>query len=162
MSITAKNVTVASIYAALYATITILEIATVGTLAYGPVQVRVSDALLPLPMIHGVPAAIGLAVGCFIANAYATGNVIDMVFGSIANLVAGILAAKASKRKPILASTYAVLAVTLIVGTYLPLLFPIPLWFSYASIFAGEAIAIYLIGYPLLKILQKTHAHTQP
>ncbi len=161
MNITTKHVTVASLYAALYATITILETVTVGTLAYGPIQVRVSDALLPLPMIHGVPAAIGLAIGCFIANAYATGNIIDMVFGSIANLVAGVLAAKASKGKPLLASTYAVLAVTLIVGTYLPLLFPIPLWFSYANIFAGEAIAIYLIGYPLLKILQKTYAHTQ-
>ena len=110
-------------------------------------------------MIHGISAAIGLAIGCFIANAYATGNIIDIVFGSIANLVAGVLAAKASKGKPFLASTYAILAVTLIVGTYLPLLFPIPLWFSYTSIFAGEAIAIYLIGYPLLKILQK-HAHT--
>ncbi|OYT51231.1 MAG: hypothetical protein B6U76_11320 [Desulfurococcales archaeon ex4484_217_2] len=132
MNITTKHVTVASLYAALYATITILETVTVGTLAYGPIQVRVSDALLPLPMIHGV-----------------------------ANLVAGVLAAKASKGKPLLASTYAVLAVTLIVGTYLPLLFPIPLWFSYANIFAGEAIAIYLIGYPLLKILQKTYARTQ-
>ncbi len=157
----AKPVTIASIYAALYATITILETVTVGTLAYGPIQVRVSDALLPLPMIHGIPAAIGLAIGCFVANAYATGNIIDIVFGSIANLVAGVLAAKASKGKPFLASTYAILAVTLIVGTYLPLLFPIPLWFSYASIFVGEAIAIYLIGYPLLKILQK-HMRTHP
>ncbi|OYT58923.1 MAG: transporter [Desulfurococcales archaeon ex4484_217_1] len=151
----AKAITTASIYAALYATITIAETIIGGTLAYGPVQVRVSDALLPLPMIHGIPAAIGLAIGCAVANAYATGNIIDMVFGSIANLVAGVLAAKISKGKPILACTYSVVAVTLIVGSYLPLLFPIPLWLSYTSILIGESIAIYLIGYPLLRILVK-------
>lgn len=156
MKKTTKSIPLVAIYAALYATITILEALIVGSLAYGPVQVRISDALLPLPMIHGIPAAIGLAIGCFVANAYATGNIIDMIFGSIANLVAGILAAKAARNKPLLASTYAVLSVTLIVGSYLPLIFPIPLWFSYLTIFAGEAIAIYVVGYPLLKVMQKT------
>ncbi|RLG76145.1 MAG: QueT transporter family protein [Thermoprotei archaeon] len=151
----AKAAAITAIYAALYAAITIGETVIGGTLAYGPIQVRISDALLPLPMIHGIPAAIGLALGCAVANAYATGNIIDIVFGSIANLVAGTLAAKASKGRPILASTYAVIAVTLIVGSYLPLLFPIPLWLSYLSILIGESIAIYLIGYPLLKYYKK-------
>ena len=153
-----KRLTVTALYAALYAAITIFEYMVVGPLAYGPIQVRVSDAMLPLPMIHGIPAAVGLSLGCVAANSFITGNPIDVVFGSVANLIAGVLSAKAHRGSIILAATYPVVVVSLIVGSYLPLLFPdFPIYVSVPSVFVGEVIAVYLIGIPLLKTLQKIY-----
>lgn len=151
-----RKITIIALYAAFYAGITIFEYMVVGPLAYGPVQVRVSDAMLPLPMIHGIPAAIGLFLGCFIANGFITGNPIDIVLGSFANLLSGVLTAKASRGNVLLAATYPVIVVSLIVGSYLPLLFPdFPIYISVLSVLVGEIIAVYGIGIPLLKALQK-------
>lgn len=151
-----RRVAITSVYAALYAGITVFEYIVVGPLAYGPIQVRVSDALLPLPMLHGVPAVIGLFVGCFIANSIITGNPIDVVFGSLANLISGYLTAKANRGSVLLAATYPVIIVSVIVGSYLPLLFPdFPIFISIPSVFLGEVIAVYVLGVPLLKTLQR-------
>ncbi|RLE70426.1 MAG: hypothetical protein DRJ43_02045 [Thermoprotei archaeon] len=82
---------------AIYASITLVQALLGGPLAYGPMQVRVSDALLPTAMITGVPAAIGLALGCIVAHAYTTGSVIDMLFGSLANFTSAYMSAKLSR-----------------------------------------------------------------
>lgn len=155
-TVNVKSIIITAVYAALYASITVFEYLVAGVLAYGPIQVRVSDAMLPLPMIHGVPAALGLALGCFIANSFITGNPVDVVFGSIANLISGLLVAKASRGSIVLATVYPIIVVSLIVGSYLPLLFPdFPIYLSIPSIFVGEFIAVFVIGLPLLKVLQK-------
>lgn len=150
------SISITSFFAALYAAVTIVETALGGPLSYGIIQVRVSDALLPLPMIFGLPAAFGLFLGCIVANAYYMLNPLDVLFGSLANLVAGVLSAKLSNNNVLLAATYPVVAVTLIVGSYLPLLIPgVPLWFAYVSVGTGEVIACFIIGIPLLKAAQK-------
>lgn len=57
-------------------------------LSYGPVQFRISEALTILPVF--TPAAIsGLTVGCFLANIFSY-NPIDMLFGTVATLVASL------------------------------------------------------------------------
>jgi len=143
-----------ALFASLYASMTIVEAALGGPLAYGPVQVRVADALLPLPMIFGMPAAYGLCLGCIAANAFYMLGPLDVLLGSIANLVAGTLSAKLSGGRPFLAATYPVVVVTLIVGSYLPLFYVgVPLWLIYAGVAAGEAVACYGLGLPLLKVL---------
>ena len=152
-----RDIVIASAYAALYSSITLFEYLVAGPLAYWVVQVRVSDAMLPLPMIHGIPAVIGLTIGCVIANALITGNVIDVVFGSLANLISGILVVKASKGKVLLAALYPTVVVSVIVGSYLPILFPV--WISIPSVLVGEFIAVFLIGIPLLKSIQKIQSY---
>lgn len=76
-----------ALIAAAYVALTFLS--NVFSLAYGPVQFRVSEVLTLLPIF--TPAAIpGVTVGCFIAN-IASFNVLDMLFGTAATLVAAIL-----------------------------------------------------------------------
>ena len=59
---TVRNICLSGIIAALYAGLTIL----LQAISFGPVQVRVSEAMTLLPVLY--PAAIpGLAIGCFIA-----------------------------------------------------------------------------------------------
>lgn len=149
------SISIAAIFAALYAVITIGETLLGGPLTFGPIQVRVSDALLPLAMIFGLPSAVGLFTGTIIANAFIGLGVLDVVFGSLANLIAAILTAKFSRGNPIIAAAYPIVVVTLVVGSYLPLFFQAPLWLIYAGVAGGEVIACLIFGVPLLKAVQR-------
>lgn len=76
-----------ALIAAAYVALTFLSNAF--SLAYGPIQLRISEVLTILPVF--TPAAIpGVTVGCFIAN-LASFNALDMVFGTAATLIAALL-----------------------------------------------------------------------
>lgn len=71
--------------AAIYTVLTLL--AALWGLAYGPVQFRFSEALTILPVF--TPAAIpGLTVGCLLSNIFSGYGIYDMVFGTLATLLA--------------------------------------------------------------------------
>ena len=75
------------IFAALYFLLTFI-LAPISFLLF---QVRVSDALIMLSAVLGLPVVYGVFLGCIFANLFPVGyppNLLDVVFGSIANLVA--------------------------------------------------------------------------
>lgn len=73
----------AGIIAALYFALT----ASFGSLAYGPLQIRPSEALTLLPLFF--PEAIpGLFVGCILSNLFSGYGILDIVVGSLITLVA--------------------------------------------------------------------------
>jgi len=72
--------------AALYVVLTLVF----APISFGPVQLRVAEALCILPMF--TPAAIpGLFIGCLIANLLGGGIILDVVFGSLATLIGAVL-----------------------------------------------------------------------
>lgn len=143
-----------------------------GPVSFIVPQVRVADALLMLPAALGLPAIVGVTLGCFIANMFPVGytvNIIDVTFGSIANLVAGYVVYKiaynrATAKRLIISACLAVAIVTVIVGSYLPFIIPevaeanLPtiITVGWIGVLPGEAIAIGVIGLPLIKALKKT------
>ncbi len=81
-------ITQAAMIAAVYVVLTYF-IAAFG-LASGAIQVRISEALTILPVF--TPAAIpGLFVGCLLANTLTGAVIWDIIFGSIATLLAAIM-----------------------------------------------------------------------
>ena len=77
-----RSLCMSAVIAALYAALTLL----LAPISYGPIQLRLSEALTLLPML--LPQAVpGLFVGCLIANLY-TGMLTDIIFGSLATLIA--------------------------------------------------------------------------
>ncbi len=78
----------AAIIAAVYAAVTIV----LGPLAYGEIQVRITDAMLILPLLPGFgwDAVVGLTIGGFLANLASPFGYIDWVFGPTANFLATI------------------------------------------------------------------------
>ena len=76
-----------ALIAAAYAGLTYLSNAF--GLAYGPIQLRVSEILTLLP-IFTTAAVPGLTIGCFIAN-IGSFNVADLLFGTLATLVAALM-----------------------------------------------------------------------
>jgi len=149
MSLSTKFIAQAGIIAALYAAITVL----LAPISYGPVQVRVSEALTILPFI--TPAAIpGLFLGCVVANLYGGLGLYDIIGGSICTLLAACFTYLLSRTKrPVLAPLPPVLINALGVSLYLHFLFDLPYLVTVFYIAAGEIIACYFLGYPLLKFI---------
>jgi uncharacterized membrane protein len=132
--------------AAIYVTINIIF----APISYGPLQVRIAEALTVLPFID--PAAIGgLFLGCVLSNLWGGLGLADVLGGSLCTLLAAILTSR--MKKPVLAPLPPVLVNAIGVSLYLHLLFELPYYLTLVYIGIGELIACYLIGYPLLLIL---------
>lgn len=138
----------ASLIAAVYATITI----ALAPISYGQIQVRVAEALTILPAF--TPAAIpGLFVGCIVANLYGGGGIIDIVFGSLATLVAAYTSYRMPKKW--LVPLPPVIVNGIVVGYILNYLYGLPLLITMGWVTIGQAIACYGLGYPLMKVFEK-------
>lgn len=74
--------------AAAYVALTMIS-AAFG-LSSGAIQIRISEALCVLP-IFTLSAVPGVTVGCFIANILCGGTVYDIVFGTLATLIAAVI-----------------------------------------------------------------------
>lgn len=178
----ARAVVTAGVIAALYAALTLLINQLAGIFSWGPVQLRLSEALTVLPLF--TPAAIpGLGIGCVLANVLNMGltgagplALLDVVFGTLATVL-GALWTRRLRSRPRLALAGPVLANALIVAAYLPLMlkmlgvrnyyripfthlslarsWPLMYLFGFVSIAAGEALVVYGLGYPLVLLLRR-------
>lgn len=146
--LTTRSLCVSAMIAALYAAMTLL----LAPISYGNLQCRVSEAMTLLPMV--LPQSIpGLFVGCLIANLY-TGSVWDVIFGSLATLLAAV-GTYALRKKPLLAASCPVLANGLVVGAVLSITYALPMPLTMLEVAVGEVGAV-LIGFVLLAALKKT------
>ncbi len=159
---TTRRLAVAAIVAAIYAALTVV----LAPISYGPVQFRVSEALTVLPFL--MPCTVwGVFAGCVIANLY-TGSVLDIVFGSLATLLAALLTAYFGKKgntvaNRLLGCLMPVVFNAVIVGAVLTWgygfqEFSDPLrsyGFNALTVGVGEAAVLYLIGYTLLRQLPR-------
>ena len=141
----------AALIAALYTVLTLL----LQPLSYGEVQIRFSEALTLLPILlpEAVPA---LAVGCLLANILGGCTIFDIVFGTLATLLAALCTRRLCDRFW-LAALMPVLFNGVIVGAvvhycYAPV-FPLPL--SMLSVAAGEAVACLVVGPLLIRVMQR-------
>ncbi len=142
-----RNTLYGAVIAAIYAVVSIV----CAPICYGPVQVRLSEALTVLPAI--TPVAIwGVFVGCFVAN-LVTGSFIDIIFGSLTTLLAAYCSYKIKNNKW-LVPLPPVLLNGLIVGGYLTAMYG-GLWYvNMLTVTAGQFVSCYLIGMPLLIIIK--------
>ncbi|MHC2993885.1 MAG: QueT transporter family protein [Candidatus Atribacteria bacterium] len=121
-------------------------------ISYGPIQVRIAEALTVLPFIDP-SAIIGLFIGCILANVYGGLGMVDIIGGSLCTLIAAYLTSK--MKNPKLAPLPPVLINAFGVSIYLHLLFDLPYWITVLYIGIGQVIACYILGYPLLILLIK-------
>ena len=143
-----KMIVQAAIIAAIYVVLTI----AFAPISYGHIQVRISEVLTVLPAF--TPAAIpGLFIGCIVANIYGGAGIIDIVFGSLATLIAAVLSRKMPKRW--LVPLPPVVVNGIVIGWVLNYAFGYPLFFTMLTVALGQLVACYGLGYPLMVILEK-------
>lgn len=171
----------AGMIGAVYAACTLAALVLLQGLAWGPVQFRISEALVVLAVL--TPAAVpGLTIGCVVANLAnmvisGTGalGLLDVVFGSAATLLGALWCRKFADR-PAIALAGPVIANALVVPAYLPLLLQglgfytipfttisldgayLPMYlFGLVATGIGEAVVVYVLGMPLLSALRKAN-----
>lgn len=150
-----------ALIAAAYAGLTYLSNAF--GLAYGPIQLRVSEILTLLPIF--TPAAVpGLTIGCFIAN-IGSFNVADLLFGTLATLVAALMTRwlKDIKFKgiPWLAIFPPVIVNAVVIGFEIAVFYLESenfLWGFFISaleVGLGQLIVCYVFGIPFYLVVEK-------
>lgn len=148
-SFSARGLTLAALVAALYAALTVLF----APISFGAVQFRVSEALTLLPLLSPF-AAPGLFAGCLVSNLIMGAPWQDVIFGSLATLLAA-LATRQLRRLPWLAALMPVALNGLIVGAVLWYTQHLPFFLTAATVALGEAAVCYMLGLPLAELLRK-------
>lgn len=160
-----RQITRAALIAAVYVALTL----ALAPVSFGPVQLRLSEALTVLPIL--TPAAIpGLFVGALVSNAVASPfGLVDAILGSLLTLVAAVLTRRLRRNTflallaPVVVNAIGVPAY-IVFMTQLPSL-PVgpvvlsPYWAAVATIGAGEAVAVFGAGYALLALLRRFAPH---
>ena len=156
----AHTLAAAAIVGAAYAVLTM----ALAPISYGAIQLRVSEVLCILP--YFMPCtAWGLFIGCAAANLL-TGNIFDIIFGSLATLAAALLTAAIGKRKHTLANSALACLMPVVfnargVGAVITAAYEGMNLFQHFGVFAmnaayvglGEAIVLYVLGLPLMRYL---------
>ncbi len=153
-----SSLAVSAIIAAAYAALCLL----LAPLSFAGLQVRIAEALCVLPFLF--PQAIpGLTVGCLLANIIGVSMGLsvpaDVVFGTLATLLASLATAKMPSRW--LAPLPPVLCNALIVGVMLTVTLggkdsaPLLYLYNIVSVGTGELIACFGLGLPLLLLFEK-------
>lgn len=150
-----RELVLSALIGAIYATLTLVG----AGFAYGPIQFRFSEALCVLP--YFIPGSVwGLTAGCALANVFGGYGLIDVVFGSLATLAAGLIASRIRRR--VLVPLPAVLINAAVVGATLAYSYvgtSAAFWGVFAwnalTVGAGQLGACYALGLPLLYALPR-------
>lgn len=143
-----RKLVMAAAIAAVYVVLTLVF----APFSFGPVQVRIAEALTVLPAVSSI-AIWGVFVGCLIANIY-TGSIVDIIFGSLTTFIAGVCTYKLRNNKWLLPLP-PVLFNALIVGGYLTVQYG-GLWYiNMLTVGAGQLVSCYILGLPLLMLTEK-------
>jgi len=151
---------------ALYAALSL----ALGYYAFGPIQVRISEALTLLPLLAPWPIW-SLTLGCALTNLIGAAmgtNLLgywDVLWGTLATLIAALLTygfRKVTYKKiPVLSIGMPILINGLIIGYELTLALgpnTLGMFVFYAlSVAVGEAISVIVIGMPLIHYLKKSN-----
>lgn len=161
-----RTLALTAVFAALYAVLVV----AFAPISVGPVQLRLADVLLPLVILFGWPAIFGLGIGTVVGNfaadtigGFPSGSIgLDMVGGSLVNVLVGFLAWRIGQRQWRVrnwnaswfsATVVETALISVVVGGYLSYVFSTPIVGQILLILAGEIIAINIGGFALLNVI---------
>ena len=153
MNMNARYLARAGAIGAVYAALTVC----LAPISSGLIQCRVSECMCVLPYFTGA-AVPGLFLGCLIANLLTGAPVYDVLFGSLATLLAALATRYLRRRwSKFLSPLPSVLFNSLIVGWVLVYAYGVgvPYWLSCLYVGAGQALACFGVGIPLLLATEK-------
>ena len=145
--LTTKNLCLSGIIAALYAVLTL----ALPAISYGECRISEAMTLLPIVLPQSIP---GLVVGCLVSNLLSPVGAADIVFGTLATLVAAV-GTYALRKNRLLAALCPVVSNGLIVGAMLSVVYGLPFALTALQVAVGEAVAVYVLGFALLAALKK-------
>lgn len=151
-----KFITNTALIAGLYTALTI----GFSFLSYGQVQFRISEILVLFTFIDP-KYALGLTIGCVLANLFSPLGIVDVIFGTLATVIAiySIILVRKNilddNKSLFLASLGPVLSNGIIVGLELKYLFQTPFLINFFYVALGEFVVVSLIGINVIKLILK-------
>ena len=152
-SFSVRDLAISGLIAALYAVLSYFS--GIFGLEFGPVQIRFSEALCVLPFFF--PAAVpGLAAGCLVTNLLSPYGALDIVFGTLATLLAALWTRRIRRKwlaplPPVVCNALIIPAVIAFQTTAGAEAFAAAYIWNAVTIGLGEAVACYGLGFILLK-----------
>src|SRR5699024_866825 len=151
-----KYLTKASMIAGIYIVLVLVQI-PLGELAFGPIQLRLAEGLVLLPLVEGA-AVPGVFIGCLVSNAilasYSGFGLIDILGGSLVTLLAAYLTSKMSNK--ILGILPPVILNGFIVSIWVSVFTKMPYWYTVLGIGVGELASVAIFGSIILHVYEKT------
>ncbi len=153
--------------AALIAAMYVVLCLVLEPFSFGPMQVRVSEALTLLPVLCP-EAVVGVTLGCFLANMFASAP-LDMIVGTAATLLAALATRRLRnirwKKLPLVASIPPVIINAVVVGAELTFLYspgaPASVWaFNMLTVGAGQVISCCVLGVLMIAGIEQNKALT--
>jgi uncharacterized membrane protein len=139
----------AGLVAALYAALALLF----APISFSQIQFRIAEALTLLPVLSGASVP-GLFAGCLISNLVAGQPWQDVVFGSLATLLAALLTRRL-RGNIWLAALMPVVVNAVVIGLMLNLMYGLHFYISFLTVGAGQAAVCYFLGVPLIRLLEQ-------
>ncbi|MBQ7700005.1 MAG: QueT transporter family protein [Clostridia bacterium] len=162
-----RKITVSAVIAALYVALTLIF----QPISFYSLQFRISETLMLLPLLFP-ESWIGLTVGCLLANLLGGGVIWDIIFGTLASMLAVLIVAqmgKISKKNIVkfLSPLPVIILNGVIVGVVVTYCYTDlsglsnaaiigAMFFNMLSVAIGETAVCYVLGVPLLFTLSKT------
>ena len=154
MTLTTKKITQNAVIAALYLVLTLAS----SSFSFGLIQFRISE-LLMLFCFFRKDYVIGVTVGCFLANLCMSASIlgaggwIDLLIGTAATLIAGLI--MPYTKRLFIASLIPVLMNGILVGLELSLILEIDsFWVCFGFVCLGEFVCVSVLGYILMMVLK--------
>ena len=160
MELTSRNIAICGIIAAVYTAICVV----IPFISYGPLQVRVAEALTILAVMS--PIGIwGVTLGCALANMYGwmTGvnllGYMDIFFGTAASFIAAVMSWHLRHLRfmglPLASTIPPVLVNALIIGAQIAFVYNMPFYAAAFSVMIGQLVACVGMGLMLFKALER-------
>ncbi|NLW22367.1 MAG: QueT transporter family protein [Tissierellia bacterium] len=156
-----KFLTKASLIAGIYLVLILIQI-PMGSLTFGPIQLRIAEGLTLLPLVE-TAAIPGLFVGCLVSNLILTSfsafGLVDIIGGSLVTLLAAYLTSKMPNR--VLGALPPILLNGFIVSIWVSYFTNFPYIYTVLGIIAGETVSIAIFGTLILTVYNKVIKHTE-
>lgn len=142
-----------AVYGIIMASYTVLSL-LVGAFSFGLMQIRIAELLMVLVLEDG-EYILPLSLGCFLANMIGVlcgmnAMVIDILVGTIATYISGVLVYMFRHirlcNKPILSLLMPPIVNGLLVGLELHFVLDIGFMMAFGYVFAGEFVAVTILG----------------
>ena len=147
-NLSTKRLAKLAVVSAIYVALTL----SLSFMAYGNIQFRIAEALMLL-CFYKKDYGISLILGCLIVNLFSPMGLVDVVFGTLATVVA--VALIYISPNIYVASLMPVVSNAIIVGAEIWWAFDMPFAISAIEVAAGEFVCVSILGVLLFKVLEK-------
>ncbi|MGQ9759675.1 MAG: QueT transporter family protein [Candidatus Methanomethylicaceae archaeon] len=150
VSFKSRDLVKAAMIAALYVAL----VWALTPISFGPIQIRVANALIGVVPLVGMPAVLGITLGVFIGNIPSPLGPVDLL-SAIPTFVALLLVLRLRKRGVFIGLVAYSAILSVWVGVLLSYIFGVPFLVTFIYLLVGIGFATAVLGYLVYRMLRR-------